>query len=145
MYNFLKIFLNYGFYSKLFCIFIGVYLNIQILMFLNLFGRHFMEECLHDQIKITEWIWPIHENDKHDLNLVLLTSVPDGFFSCRGARWGWAGVPARWSLRAGAGGLVQADRTSIFFGGKVNVCCCQIFRSCSIVKVCHCEKFLVML
>ena len=43
------------------------------------------------------------------------------FFSCRGAKgWGqqgWAGVQASASLRAGAGGAVQADRTSIFLGG----------------------------
>ena len=34
-------------------------------------------------------------------------------------------------VRAGAGGPIQADRTSIFLGGKVNVCHCRIFRSCS--------------
>ena len=35
------------------------------------------------------------------------------FFSCRGAKRGWAGVPASASLRAGAGGPVRADRTNI--------------------------------
>ena len=82
-----------------------------------------------------------------NLNLtswVLLTSVPDGFFSCRGAKQGWAGVLASVNLRARAGGPVQADRTRIFLGGKVNDCRYLIFGSCSIVKVCHCENFLVM-
>ena len=41
------------------------------------------------------------------------------FFSCRGAKRGWAGVPASASLRAGAGGPVQADLTSMFFGVKL--------------------------
>ena len=48
------------------------------------------------------------------------------------------------SLRAGAGGPVQADRTSIFFWGKVNVCGCGEFWSCSIVKLRRSEKFSVM-
>ena len=41
------------------------------------------------------------------------------FFSCRGAKRGWAGVPASASLRAVLGGSVQAKRTSIFFGVKL--------------------------
>ena len=56
-----------------------------------------------------------------NLNLtfgILLTSVPD-VFSCRGANRGWAGVQASASLQAGAGGPVQANRTSIFFWDKV--------------------------
>ena len=62
----------------------------------------------------------------------------------------WAGVPASVSLQAGAGGLVQADRTSIFFGGKVNVCHCHVnvcqcheYRSSSKDKVHCCENFSV--
>ena len=51
------------------------------------------------------------------------------FFSCRGAKRGWAGVPASVSLRAGAGGPVQADRTSIFFWRQVNVRRCREFQS----------------
>ena len=38
------------------------------------------------------------------------------------------------SQPARAGGSVQAYRTSIFFGVKVNVCHCHIFWSCSIVQ-----------
>ena len=49
---------------------------------------------------------------------VLLTSMPD-VFSCRGAKQGWARVPASASLRAWAGGPVQAYRTSIFLGVKL--------------------------
>ena len=55
---------------------------------------------------------------------VLLTSVPDVFFLVEEQSDG-----ASVSLRAGVGGLVQADRVSIFFGGKVNVCRCHEFRS----------------
>ena len=40
------------------------------------------------------------------------------FFSCRGAKQGWPGVPASASLQAGAGGHVQADCTSMFFWVK---------------------------
>ena len=44
-------------------------------------------------------------------------------FFCSGVKrrgWpGWAGVPASARLRAGAGGPVQADRTSIYFGIKL--------------------------
>ena len=40
-----------------------------------------------------------------------------------------------------AGGPVQADRTNIFFGGKVNVGRCQEFRSNSKNKFCRCEDF----
>ena len=103
--------------------------------------------------------WPPYKHDqkkektiKHERNWnrqscftsgVLLTSVPDVFFSCRGAKLGWAGVPASASLQ-GPGGPVQADRTSIFLGGKINVCQCHIFRSCSIVEVHRSEHFLVM-
>ena len=32
-----------------------------------------------------------------------------------------------------------------YLWGKVNVCHCCVFRSCPIVKVCHCENFLFML
>ena len=72
------------------------------------------------------------------------------FFSCRGAKRGWAGVPASASLQAKAGGPVQADHSSLFFGDKVNVCRCHVnvcwyheFRSSSKNKVRHCENLLV--
>ena len=41
------------------------------------------------------------------------------FFSCIGAKQGWAGVPASASLQAWAEGPVQADRTIIFLGVKL--------------------------
>ena len=41
------------------------------------------------------------------------------FFSCRGAKQCWAGVPASASLWARAGGPVQAICTCIFFGVKL--------------------------
>ena len=83
------------------------------------------------------------------------------FFSCRGAKQGWTGVPAIASLRAGAGGSVQAIpaiaslqtgtggpvqavRTSIFFWRQVNVCWCHEFWSNSKNKFRRCEKFSVM-
>ena len=65
------------------------------------------------------WTWPklkpTNLNLPTNLNFtsgILLTSVPD-VFSCRGAKWGWAGLPA--------------DCTSIFFWVKVNVCQCHKF------------------
>ena len=77
---------------------------------------------------------------------VPLFCMPD-IFSCKEVKQqglrGCAGVPASGSFQPWAGGTVQAKRT-IFFGGKVNVCHCGEFQSCSIVKVCHSEKFLVM-
>ena len=56
---------------------------------------------------------------------------------------GWAGVSASASLRYGAGGPVQADYTSIFLGGKVNVCRCHEFWSNSKNKVRCCVNFSV--
>ena len=67
---------------------------------------------------INGWIWPkiesiINITTTSNINGtnwsvissgVFLISVPDIFFSCRGAKQGWAGVPASASLRAGAGG-----------------------------------------
>ena len=46
------------------------------------------------------------------------------------------------SLRAGAGGPVQADRTSIFFWRQVNVRCRREIWSSSKSKVRRCENFL---
>ena len=99
----------------------------------------------YDRIMTTmsfnNWTWPkLKPTNLKITSGVLLAWC---FFSCRRAMRGWAGVPASMSLRAGAGGPVQADRTSIFFGVKVNVCHC-IFWSCSIVKVRRCETLLVM-
>ena len=51
------------------------------------------------------------------------------FFSCRGEKRGWAGVPASASLQARARGPVQADCNKIFFRGKVNICQCHEFGS----------------
>ena len=74
----------------------------------------------HDPTKnLHNWAWPkLKPTNLNLMSRVILTSMPDVFFSCRGAKWGWAGVPASASLQAGAGGPVQADRTSIFFGVK---------------------------
>ena len=66
------------------------------------------------------------------------------FFSCRGAKRGWAGVPASASLRAGARGPVQADRTSIFFWRQVNVRRCREIRQNSKNNVGHCDHFSVI-
>ena len=69
------------------------------------------------------------------------------FFSCRGAKQrgyqGWADFPVRASLRAGAGGPVQADRTSIFLGVKLMFVGVMNFRSSSKNKVRCCEIFFV--
>ena len=43
------------------------------------------------------------------------------FFSCRGVKRGQADVPPSASQRAGPGGPVQADGTSIFFGIKLMI------------------------
>ena len=48
------------------------------------------------------------------------------------------------SMRAGAGGPVQADRTSIFFCHQGNVLQCRKFLSNLKIKVRQCDKFLVM-
>ena len=58
-----------------------------------------------------------------------LTSMPDVFFllveeqSDRASEAGQVSQP----VGAEAGGPVQADHTSIFWGGKVNVCRCNKF------------------
>ena len=54
---------------------------------------------------------------------------------------GLASVPASASLLAGAGGPVQADRTSILFCRQGNVHRCREFRSNSKIKVRRCESF----
>ena len=59
------------------------------------------------------------------------------FISFRGAKQDWAGIPASVSLQAGAGGPVQANRTSIFFWRQVNVRWCREFQSSSKNNVCH--------
>ena len=61
---------------------------------------------------------------------VLLTFMPDVFFLVE--------------ERSEAGGPVQANRTSIFFGGKVNVCRCHEFRSKSKNNVRRSEHFSVI-
>ena len=66
------------------------------------------------------------------------------FFSCRGAKRGWAGVPASASLQSGAQGHVQADRTSIFFWSQVNVRRCREIRSNSKNDVRRCDHFSVI-
>ena len=99
---------------------------------------------------LNNWVWPKLKptNLLKPMNLnftsgVLLISVPD-VFSCRGAKRGWAGVPASASLQAEAGGPVQAVRTSIFFWHQVNVPRCREFRSNSKNRVRRCDKFSVM-
>ena len=51
------------------------------------------------------------------------------FFSCRGAKQGWAGVPAYVSLHATPCLIWELIAMCIesIIGGKVNVCCCCIF------------------
>ena len=90
---------------------------------------------------LNNWTWP--KLKPTNLNLMSGVSVPN-VFSWRGAKWGQKGVPSSASVRAGAGGPIQADCTSIFLEGKVNVCRCHEFLSCSMVKVHHSEIFLVI-
>ena len=114
---------------------------------------------------IKNWTWPklamTNLLKPTNLNYRLGSSMPDVFFSCRRAKGkgkrGWAGVPASASLWAcELGEPVQADRTSIFLGGKVNVflchvnvCLCHEFRSSSKIFVknfwSHSFQFLVIL
>ena len=84
-------------------------------------------------MNLNNWTWPklkptniLKQTNLNFTSVVLLISLPD-VFSCRGAKRGWACVPPSASLRARAGGPVQADRKSIFF-------CCQGF-------ICRCREF----
>ena len=95
----------------------------------------------------SQQLWTSTIKHGQNLNQLTLTLHPRSswppylmFFSCKGAKQGWAGVPASASLRAVAGGPVQADCTSIFFGVKLMFFVIVFFGSCSIVKVRHCEK-----
>ena len=88
---------------------------------------------------LNNWTWPnlkpTNLTKLTNLNLtsrVLLISVPDVFFL----------VEVQSDAASKAGWPFQADRTNIFFGGKVNVCRCREFRSCSNIKVCRCKYFL---
>ena len=67
---------------------------------------------------VNNWIWPKLKPTNLKLRSGVLPTVPlDVFFSCRGVKRGWAGVPASASLQARAGEPVQYDRTSILFWG----------------------------
>ena len=45
--------------------------------------------------------------------------MPGVFFSCRGAKGGWAGVPASASLRAENWGLFKLTAPAYYFGVKL--------------------------
>ena len=53
-------------------------------------------------------------------------------------------LPKKKSFQAGAGGPVQADRTSIYFWRQVNVRRCREIWSSSKSKVRWCENFSVI-
>ena len=67
------------------------------------------------------------------------------FFSCRAAKWGWAGVPASVSLRGGAGGPSPSWPNQHIFWQQGNVRQCHEIRPSSKNKVRWCENFLVIL
>ena len=72
---------------------------------------------------------------------VLLIYVPDVFFLVEGQREAWQ---VSQPVRAGAGGSIQADRTSIFFWRQVNIRRCLEIWSSSKSKVCWCKNFSVI-